>query len=225
MAENDWTFMTGSLSTALVARGTVQAFTPPAGGGSNVFAFHSLTTDVGAVAKYVNGSGFIPMPKGGSVRTALRRKTAMSDASPFLFMSLQGTAVTYQGYLLGLAHDEEPARLVLVKGTLSAGLPFAQAIANSAVYYEGDEWLHMRLDVIRQPDDNVLINVYENDLGAHDVDVPDWQLVSGLGGIADDAAGISFGSPYLGGYGGVAYYTGNQGRFGLVDHVQVSAQI
>jgi hypothetical protein len=226
MAETDWTFLTGILSAAQVARGTVQAFAPPSGGGTNVYALHSLTNDVGAVAKYVNASGFIPMPKGGSVRAAIRRATGMTGATPYLFMSLQGTVATNEGYLLGLAHDEEPARLVLVKGTPATGLAIADAIADSGGTYEGDEWLHVRLDVIRQPDDNVLINVYENDLSVNDVTAPAWTLITGLSGLTDDVTGITYGSaPYLGGRAGVGYYTESQGRYGLVDHVQVSAQI
>jgi hypothetical protein len=225
MAETDWTFVTGALAAGNVDRGTVQAFAPPSGGGVNVFAFHSLDSTVGVVAKYVNGTGFIPMPKGGSIRAALQRKAGLTDATPFLFMSAQGTLATSQGYLLGLAHNQEPARIVLVKGALADGLLLDHAIANSDNTYQGGEWLHIRLDVIRQPDDNVVIKCYENDLSAQAVGAAIWTPIASLETINDDAAGISFGAPYLGGYCGVGYYTKNQGRYGLVDYVQASAQI
>lgn len=225
MAEVDWTIFPSGLTQAAVDRGVSNGFTPPSGGGSWVYGWNTLQAVTGGVGKYLNQTNFIPMAKGGSVRGAIKRLSS-TGATPMLHMSLQGSDVTYQGYLLGFAHDEEPSRLVVVKGAPQAGLSIEDAVVQSTSSRTTSDWAHLRLDIIRQPSDDVWIRVYENDLDSFSVTSPTWVLVAGMELTIDDALGINLGTqPFLGGYGGVAYYTEEQGRYGFVDHVEMYRQL
>lgn len=226
MAQADWTQLTSSLLQATVDRGVTNGQTPPAGGGSWVYGWNSLQPDEGGHGLYYSADvNFAPMVKGGSIRGAMRR-VLQTGAAPMFFLALQSTAIGGAGYCIGLAHDENPARLVIVKGAPSAGLAIADAVAQSSGTYALDAWLHLRFDVIRQPSDDVLLKVYENDLTAHDVTAPVWVLVPGLEAIVDDALGINLGTqPYLGGYAGYAYYSNGVGRYAFIDHLEVFRQL
>jgi len=165
------------------------------------------------------------MLKGGSIRGCIKRIEAV-DTCPFLFFALQGGDVAYEGYLIGLAHDESPARLIVVKNTPALGLRESVAIMESTAAFEVHEWLHIRLDVIRQPSDDVKLMVFRNDLALHDVDDPTWQAVPGMTDVVDDVLGITTGkAPYLGGYAGVGYYTKAVSRYGFVDYVEIFRQL
>jgi hypothetical protein len=225
MSQSDWTIFPASLPEATVDRGVTNGQTPPSGGGSWVYGWHSLLPDLGAVGKYMSSDvAFAPAARGGSIRGAMRRLSAV-DAAPMFMLSLQSPDVGAEGYLIGLAHDENPSRLVIVKGTPAAGLSIANAVANSTGTYQPGNWLHLRFDVIRQPSDDVLLKVYENDLGTNPVTSPVWVLVPGLEAVVDDALGINLGSqPYLGGYCAVAYYSGAVGRYAFIDHIEIFRQ-
>ena len=224
MAQSDFTLFPGSLATAVVARGVTNGFTPPNGGGSWVYGWHTLQSGDGAVGMHYNDVNFAPTVRGVSARVALRRVSG-EDCSPMLFGCLQGADVGHVGYLLGLAHDESPARLVLLKGAPSSGLELSKAIVQSTGSYQVDQWLHLRLDVIVQPSGDVHLQVFENDLDAHAVTSPVWVAVPGMENFVDDALGINGGgAPYLGGYVGMAYYSGAVGRYAFVDHFEVFRQ-
>lgn len=222
MAQVDWTVLTNSLAPSIVDRGVTDGFTPPTGGGSWVYGFHSLLPDQGAAGLYYNHVNFGPMAKGGSIRMAMRR-LAGQDSAPFLFCSLQSNAVSALGYLLGLAHSESPARIVLMKGTPTSGLNHVSAVAYSSAAYQVDSWLHLRLDVIRQPSDDVWLRVYRNTAS---VASPSWVLEPGLELLIDDALGITTGSqPYLGGYAGFGYFSKAVGRYAFVDYAEIFRQL
>lgn len=228
MAESDFTVLSGSLSTALVDRNVTNGFAQPNGGGSWSFGWHSLQPDVGAAGLYYSydPGNFAPMAKGGRISCAMRRQVG-PDATPFLFMSLEGNAIGDSGYLIGLAHDESPARLIVVKGAPSAGLLLANQIVQSNAEYAVDDWLHIQVDIIRQPSDDVLIKVWENaDLSGDPVDTPDFVLVPGMEAFVDDNLGITTGSqPYLGGYCGLVYYTKSTGRYAFHDYFKLARQL
>jgi hypothetical protein len=227
MAESDFTALTGSLSTALVDRNVSNGFTPPSGGGSWVYGFHSLQPDEGASGMYYSSDpgNFAPMAKGGRISCPMKRLVGVA-ATPFLFMSLEGNTVGDSGYLIGLAHDESPARLIVVKGPPSAGLLLANQIVQSSATYQVDDWLHLQVDIIRQPSDDVLIKVWENDLAAHAVSSPTFVLVPGMEAFTDDNLGIITGSqPFLGGYCGFGYYTKSAGRYAFHDYFKLARQL
>jgi hypothetical protein len=113
-----------------------------------------------------------------------------------------------------------------VKGTPAAGLQLSSAVVQSTGSYEVDDWQHFRLDVLRQPSDDVKLMVFENDLDTYDVDAPVWTAVAGMESTVDDNLGINLGSqPYLGGYCGVGYYTKAVGCYGFVDHQEIFRQL
>jgi hypothetical protein len=220
MAESDFTVFPGALSTAIVDRGVTNGFTPPSGGGSWVYGWHSLQPNAGGSGLYYNDVNFAPTAKGGSFRIAMRRIAGV-DCTPILYGCLQGADVGHVGYLIGLAHDESPARIVIAKGAPSSGLPLANAIAQSTAAYQVDQWLHLRIDIIVQPSGDVELQVFENNLGSNAVTSPVWTAVAGLESFVDDALGINSGSqPYLSGYCGFAYYTRTTGRYAFVDHYE-----
>ena len=89
-------------------------------------------------------------------------------------------------------------------------------------------WFHLRLDVIVNPQDDVVLNVYRSDLTTEDVDAPTWVAIPGMDAFVDDANGIIIGTipPVTGGlYCVVGHYNnGNAGRVSLVDHVEIARQ-
>jgi len=224
MAQSDFTEFPGSLATALVDRGVSNGFTVPNGGGSWVYGWHTLQSGNGGVGLYYNNVDFAPTVRGGSFRVAMKR-LAGTNCTPMLFGCLAGADVGHVGYLLGLAQDESPARLIIVKGAPSSGLPLAQAIVQSTGAYQVDQWLHVRLDIIVQPSGDVNLQVFQNDLDTNQVDSPVWTAVPGLENFVDDSLGINSGSaPYLSGYCGFGYYSGGVGRYAFVDHYEAFRQ-
>lgn len=233
MAEADWTFLTGSLSSAEVARGVTAGITPPNGGGNFVYGFHSLDVTPGAVGLFVNLTNFAPMSKGGSIRGALRRGLSGGplNFSPMLFIGLGGSATTSSGYLLGLM-DGNPSRIVLRKGSIDGGIPDA-AVGASGVLRRSvdavavDEWVHLRLDMIANLNGDVRLQVYRNDLAAHPIGTsPSWEAVAGMAEFVDDALQVNSGSaPYTSGRAGFAFRTADVTRRAYVDQLECYRQL
>lgn len=230
MSQSEWSELNNSLAAVDVSRGVSQGFTPPNGGGSFVYGYHSLTNTAGAVGKYPNQANFTPAAKGGSIRAAIQRNGGDSQCTMMLAACLADFDVQAEGYLLGFAEDEEPGHLILRKGAPSGGLPEAGAdvLRKSSGTYTRGEWAHIRLDVIVQPHGDVHLQVFENaDLATNDVTAPDWQSIDGMAEYIDDKLGINSGSvPFnSGGYFGIVYRTLNINRYGLVDHVEIARQL
>jgi hypothetical protein len=124
MAEADWTYLNDGLDIATVDRGVTAGIARPPGGGSFLFAFNSLAAVEGAVALFANLVNFAPMAKGGSIRGCVQRGPGGGPTgfSPFLFLCCQGNSVNDSAYLLGLS-DDDPHRIVLRKGMVTAGIP------------------------------------------------------------------------------------------------------
>jgi len=228
MGQADWAELGSSLLTADVARGVTNGIARPNGGGSFVWGWNTLDSTVtGAHGLYVNLTGFTPtgsgptIPDGGtSMRGAVRRVASPGNTgfSPFLFACAQGgpPSVNDEGYLLGLS-DADPYRIMLVKGAILGGInpnyTASQILGQSSAQYSmGDAlWHHLRLDAVVEPNGDVLLKVFHNDLVVHALDVPgsyDWQSVPGFdaAGIVDDVLQIASGTPPLwGGYCGFAF--------------------
>lgn len=233
MAESDWAFVSGSLDAGLVKRGVTTGEPRPNGGGNFVFGFNSVNNTPGAVALYSAQVGFAPMAKGMSIRGALKRGASggPTNFAPFLMAGLQTNSTSASAYLLGL-DDDDPHRIVLVKGALTAGIPpLAPAPSTNGVLLQGSEtflnntWLHLRLDMIVNANGDVILQCFRNDLTVNSVSAPSWVPVLGAAQFIDDALGVNSGSlPFTTGYGGFGFQTKDVTRRAFFDQLEVQKQ-
>lgn len=240
MASTDWTFCTNSLASNQVDRGVTNGIARPNGGDNFLYGFNSLVVTAGAVALFANQTNFVPMAMGGSLRAAIKRGVSGGPTgfSPFVFIGLQGPDIADQAYMLGLS-DDDPHRITLVKGPLSAGIPSALpgqqgVLARSTATYANDTWLHLRLDMIFNANGDVILQAFQNDLNAHAVTSPVWTAVAGtaaatgqtLANFVDDALQVNSGSaPFVSGRGGFGFRSSDVTRRSFFDHIEVSRQI
>jgi hypothetical protein len=212
MAQADWTFLNDGLDIATLDRGVTAGIARPPGGGSFLYAFNSLAAVQGAVALFANLVDFAPMAKGASIRGCMQRGPSGGPVgfSPFFFLGCQGNSVNDTAYLLGLS-DDDPHRIVLRKGMVSAGIPDAEGpgvLLASGESFEIGTWLHLRLDVIVNLNGDVVLKVLRNDLVAQPLGTPpNWQPVAGMAEFIDDNTGINSGSQPL---------TSGRGGFGIM---------
>jgi len=224
MGYADFADVGSSLSEASLARGVTAGITPPPGGGSFVYGYNSLDSDVvGAHGKYVDRPGFTPTGSGpatadggGVIAGVLKRYASSNNTgfTPMLFFALQGSPPTVNdmAYMIALS-NEDPYRIVLAKGVLAAGVPgdgedMTVLRQSSEQFSMGDDlYHHVRLECIVQPNADVKLVVEGNDLTAHPLGTaPDWQPILGMDDFIDDRLQIATGSaPLLGGYCGFAF--------------------
>jgi len=231
MGQADWAVLDSGLDIADLNRGVTAEIDRPNGGGQYVYGFNSLDgTVTGASGLYVIDPDFAPtgsglaVPDGGcSARCAIKRVSSPSNRgfSPFVFACCQGgpPSVNDKAYMLGLS-NADPYEIVLAKGTILGGLndddtDITILERSSAQYSMGDGlWHHLRLDAIVQPNGDVLLRGYENDLSAHAIGTtPTWNEITGFtpGGLVDGRLHINSGSaPLWGGYLGFAFQVANQ---------------
>jgi hypothetical protein len=243
MAQADWTFLSGGLSTPQVDNGVTAGVVKPNGGGDFVYGFNSLEIISGVVALTNTQASFVPMAKGGSIRGAIKRGVSGGPTgfSPFLFIGLQGGAVSNNGYLLGLS-DGDPYHVELRKGALAVGLPDEGAVPDggnhilmrSIAAFDPDTWHHLRLDMIVQGTGDVVLQCFQNDLEVNEVSSPDWTVVPGMEGpqspsiegFIDDALGVNTGSaPYTSGRAGFGIHVIDVSRRAYFDHLEVVRQL
>lgn len=253
MGQADWNDLGSSLSLASLKRGVTTEIAGPAGGNAFVYGYNSLVSNVkGAHGKYVDLVGWTPTGSllsvpdgGGSVRGCMKRVTSpnVTGMSPMLFACAQGgpPSVNDYAYLLGLL-DADPYEIVLAKGPIVGGLVEAEEdltilARSSAQYSMGDGlWHHLRLDAIVQPNGDVLLQAYANDLVAHPIGaVPTWVEIPGFPngapaggyGFVDGVTEIATGSaPLWGGYWGWAFQVDNalnrRGAFDALEALRAS---
>lgn len=236
MAEADWTPYTSTnngLDSGQVSKGVSNAFTPPNGGGSFVQAFHSLTTATGVAGYYYSGlSAFNPIStnKCGSIRAALRRYAAGTAYAPLIGFIAGTDLAVAKAYILGLS-DTDPYQYVLRKGLVTGGLdPTAADVLrkSDATYSSNTLWHHLRLDVIVNPQGDVVLNTYLNDLTVNPVTAPAWTTIPGMESYTDDGNGILTGTlPLTSGFRGfIAHFNdGEAGKVSLIDHVEIFRQL
>lgn len=231
MAQADWGVLANSLDATSLKRGVTNGVARPNGGGNFVYAFNSTVSTAGATGLCAAQTNFAPMAKGGSVRGAIRRGASGGplNFAPMLFIGLQSNDVNASGYLLGL-DDDDPHRIVIRKGTILTGIPALSIgtqgiLKQGSVTYPNDTWLHLRLDMIVNTNGDVILQAFQNDLGANPVSAPIWTAVPGCEQFIDDALGINSGSaPYTSGYAGFAFQTKDVSRRGYFDHLEVLRQ-
>jgi hypothetical protein len=240
MAESDFAFFGASASQ--IKRGVTAGYTPPSGGSAFVFGFNSQSAGDLASGVYYNATNFAPLrddsspqnATGGSVSGALKRaiSQAATGYSIALFMCLQGaSAPTTEdtGYLLGLS-DADPHNIILAKGAPSVGLdPDSSEITvleTSSETFSWDTWVHLRLDAIVNPNGDVVLKCYQNDLDTNAVTAPSWEAITGISDYIDDALGANTNSnPLAGGFAGWVFQSSQAYRRGVIDHFTCYRQI
>lgn len=235
MASGDWTFCADVLSAGNCARGVTTGVTPPDGGGAFVYAFNSRAVITGAVGLFHNGASFAPHAKGAAIEGAIKRGISggRTGFSPFFFVCAQGPSVNDQAYMLGLS-DDDPYHIVLRKGALAVGCPAVVAdqdngnlIAKSSQTFEWDTWHRLRLEAIKQDNDDVVLNAYAAPLSAVDplTDPPAWAAIDGISQVVDDALGINTGTlPFTSGRSGYGFACEDAARRGYFDHIALERQ-
>lgn len=233
MAEVDWTFLNDGLDAATVDRGVTTGVARPPGGGNFVFGFNSLSTAQGTVGLFTNQVNFAPMAKGGSVRGVLQRGPSGGSLNfaPFLFIGLQGPSINDSGYLLGLG-DGDPHHIILRKGALAGGVPDIApdtqgVLRRSTATFSQGNWVHLRLDMVVNLNGDVLLQTFQNDLGAHPLGTaPLWNGISGMEEFVDDALGINSGlQPFTSGRAGFGFSTRDVTRRSYFDSLEVYRQL
>jgi hypothetical protein len=232
MGETDWTIATDSLSQPSVDRGVTTGIARPNGGGNFIYGFSSLEIVNGAVALFPNQANFAPSSSGGSIRGAVKRGISGGklNFSPFLIIGWQGPSVNDEGYIIGLS-DADPSRIALRKGVISSGVPGDEVgsggiLAVSTATFDWDTWLHLRLDQVVNDNGDVILNMYQNDLGTNPVTAPVWEAIEGLSSIVDDALGVNTGSaPFTSGRFGFGFAAQDITRRGYFDHLEVFRQL
>lgn len=241
MGQADWHELGGALAAGDLRRGVVfgsGSFTPPNGGGSFVFGYNTLSQTPGAHGMYVNLTGFIPTgdglppPSGGGIVRGAVKRVASPGAvgmSPALFFCAQGSPPTVNdsAYLLGLS-DADPYEIVLAKAPIVSGLVEAEENVtilrrSSAQYNLGDDlWHHLELEVIVEPNGDVLLKVQASNLALHPVTAPSFAPIPGMDDFIDDNLYVATGSaPLWGGYCGFAFAAaGSPSRRGAFDALQ-----
>jgi hypothetical protein len=234
MAEADWTTATASLDAGSVKRGATTGEPRPNGGGNFVFGFNSIVNTLGAIAMYATQAGFAPMPKGASIRGAMKRGVSggPTNFAPFLFAGLASNTIDIgvKAYLLGL-DDDDPHRIAVVKGSPLGGIPPLPP-PQSGVLMQGTEtflnntWLHLRLDMIVNLNGDVILQAYRSDLAVNPVSAPVWVPVPGCENFVDDALAVNSGSaPLTSGYGGFGFQTKDVTRRAFFDRLEVQQQL
>lgn len=227
MGQADWNDLGSSLATASLMRGVTAGLTPPSGGGSFVYGYNSLIgTVIGAHGKFVDLTGFTPTGSGpavadggGSVRGAIKRVASTNNTgfTPMLFFAAQGgpPSVNDQAYMLGLL-DADPYEIALAKGPIVGGIveggdDLTILRRSSAQFNMSDDlYHHLRLDVIVEPNGDVLLKAFASDLLVNPITAPVWTSIAGISDFIDDLLQVNSGSaPLLGGYCGFAMAISN----------------
>lgn len=237
MAEADWTAYTAATNQGLddadVSKGVSNGFTPPNGGGSFIHAFHALTTAVGVAGYYYTAlAAFDPIAtgKGGSISGAMRRYAAGTGYAPFLGF-IAGTSLQNSiAYMLGLS-DSDPYQYVLRKGTLVGGLdPTAADVlrVSDASFNSNTLWHHLKLDVLVNPQGDVVLNVFANDLNVNPVTTDPADAIPSMDPFTDDGNGILTGTlPLTSGFRTFfgMYAANAPGKVAMFDHIVPARQL
>jgi len=238
MAETDWNIFGSAAGD--VTRGVTAGQTPPNGGGDFIFGWNSRSTGTHAVGMHPGGvANFAPLrddssnATGGVVQAAIKRGQSPSPIgfSVGLFMNLVNTTENDYAYILGLS-DNDPHEIVLAKCALNAGLdPTTDYILRtSSQTYLNDTWLHLRLESIVNPNGDVVLRCFQNDLNTNAVTSnTTWEAIVGMDDFIDDALGIATAdtgleTPLAGGYGGAFFVAEGENRRAFVDHFQMWRQ-
>jgi hypothetical protein len=177
-------------------------------------------------------SGFTSVGDGGSISAAMKRYSSGTGYSPIMGLIVGNTQASL-GYFLGLTNASS-YKIALKKGAPNTGLEEDDTgiLRTSTDSFtdtgdDSDAWFHLRLDVLVNPHNEVVLNVYQNDLSTNAVTAPSWTAVTGMSAYIDDSLGILTGSsPYTGSfYFFYGHWTnGGNGRVTLWDQIVIGKQ-
>lgn len=229
MAEADWTLFTNSLDISVCDRGVTGGLTPPNGGGTFVHAFNTLQVVDGASGRFCNLVNFAPHAKGCRISGALVRLASggTADFGIALVACVQGPDIADNAYMLGLSRTD-PSHIVLAKGSIIAGVPDAgvSVLRKSVETVPIGTWMHLRLSVVRNDNDDVVLICSKSDLVANAVTAPVFVAIPGMADFIDDHLGINSGTqPFTSGRSGFAFEAEDTTRRGAVDHIILSRQL
>lgn len=222
------------LDTTDVPRGVTAALTVPNGGSTFVCAYRSAVSTTGFAGYYCNLANFGPIAagKGGSIRGAMKRYSSAANYAPMMGFILGTDPTSNNGYMIGLS-EATGYNICLKKGTPASGLDAAGSdilrASTDAYTTVGDSatgWFHLRLDMIVNPHNEVVFNLYANDLTSNAVTAPVWAAIDGMDQYIDDSVGVLTGSlPYTGPfYAFFGMYTEAAGSTVAFDHIEVHRQ-
>ncbi|RTL06464.1 hypothetical protein EKK58_05785 [Candidatus Dependentiae bacterium] len=232
MAQADWTELIGSAPGGTIRRAVSAAYPKPPGGGTFARGFNSQSNAASVVAYYHVGTGFTPTTKGGDISSAIQRglSAGKTNFSPFIFICLTGTNVADNAYILGPA-DGDPSRMVLRKGDIASGLPNVApgqqgVLRQSSEAFPDQAYYHLRLEAVKNGNDDMVINCYRSNLLVTPVSDPAiWVPIPGMDTFIDDNAGIESGSlPLASGYLGYGFRSSDISRRAYFDHIRPRAQ-
>lgn len=222
--------------TAVLDRGNAATVSDPDGNPTTYgFASRSLAVGTGGLyCIYDNfGSEFNPAPKGGQVNGLMKRGPSggLTGSAPMFFIAAQGPAIDDQAYLFGLS-DSSPSYLILRKGKISEGLPNSPVgtdgvLARGSVAHGADEWKHLRLDMTRLPNGDILLAPRESDLAVQGMENPLWEEIPGMGqSVLDDVLAVATGTPpFTGGRMGFAFQFADVARRAFFTRIQCFQQV
>lgn len=230
MGQADWTELSNVLGAGIVRRGVsmAPAFSPP--DGDFVWGFHSLAGDSGVVALYNNQAGFGPAAAGktGVVSACMKRYHTSVGFAPFIGIVDSSDADTAKGYLLALS-DEASPKIVLKKGAISASIKSTDSgvLRAATGTISNAVWYHLKLEVVFNPQGDLVLNVYQNDLTVNNPNAPSWEAITGMDRYVDDSLGILQGTiPYTGPFYFVkGFYTEAALRAALFDYYRAAVQL
>jgi len=235
MAESDFGIF--GAAAASIKRGATTGQTVPNGGGHFTFGFNSVSDGAMATGLYYNLTKFAPLrddsdnATGGSVRCVMKRGPSAGSVLGYsvgLFINLTSTSESYKGYLLGLSNDD-PSSIILAKAAPIAGLDPTNSqtcLKLSSETFLVNTWVHLRLDSIVNPNGDVILKCFKNDLSINPCTSPNWQAIPGMDDYVDDALGVeSSTDPLAGGYGGWFFQSSLAQSRGFVDMFEMSRQM
>jgi hypothetical protein len=142
-------------------------------------------------------------------------------------MNLMATTTSDQAYILGLS-DNDPSNIVLMKTSIGGGLDPTQTtliLKISSDSFLWDTWIHLRLDSIVNPNGDVVLKCFKNNL-KNLCTTPVWEPITGMADFVDDSLGIASSSnPLGGGYGGFFFQSSISGVRGFIDQFQMFRQM
>ena len=234
MAETDWVSFSNEASSAeVLALPTMAPSLVPPDGGLFTFGARSLVADAKFRGKVSTRAGLHPVPanKGGSISAYLRKHSPSSGNclySPLLFL-LDGhdLASDPEGYLLGLS-EGAPYYIQLRKGRLLDGLPQTSYLARSSASFTGAQWIGLKLDLVHNPQGDLVLNVYRDLSAPLSPAAPDWQRIAGFSSsYVDDNLGVLSGSVPITAqkYLGFGFFFRETSAVASIDYVKHAAQL
>ncbi len=231
MASTDWTPFVNQASSAELVVGATMApsLSPPDGS----FSFGGRALVSGEKFSGMLYNGFYPLAsgKGGSIRAYLRKHTPITGTAayaPMIFFADDYDMVQDpSGYILGLS-EGAPYYIMLAKGKLSNGLKTTAAgkLQLGTTPYDSAQWIGLRLDLIHNPQGDLVLDVYYDSAGAPAA--PVWARPAGISAaFVDDRLGVLSGSlPNVSQkYMGFGVYTNALGAVAAIDYVRAFQQL